>query len=73
MSLDRSLKTGGSLMQHRSVLSRAERITKMKEKGTLNDEDSPLGLPKMVSRKVAAGKKKKVKGPGGEEEAGAAS
>jgi len=63
MSLDRSLKTGGNLVQHRSVLSRAERIMKMMEDGRLNPEkgDTPLGLPKMVSRKAVGGKKKKKK------------
>jgi len=70
MSLDRSLKTGGSLVQHRSVLSRAERIMKMIEDGRINPEegDTPLGLPKMISRKAVGGKKKKKKGPEEEED-----
>ncbi len=63
MSLDRSLKTGGGLVQHRSVLSRAERIAKMKEDGQFEEgsADTPLGLPKMISRKPVGGKKKKKK------------
>ncbi|MBL1217239.1 MAG: small basic protein [Planctomycetes bacterium] len=61
MSLSRSLKTGGSLMQHRSVLTRAERIEKLREDGRFQDGDGPLGLPKVVSRKAAAGKKTKKK------------
>ena len=60
MSLDRSLKTGGSLIQHRSVLTRAERIAKMKQSRKLADDGSPLGLPKMVCHKPAAGKKPKA-------------
>ncbi len=61
MSLDRSLKTGGSLVQHRSVLTRAERIAKMTEGGQFGEDstDTPLGLPKMISRKAVGGKKKK--------------
>lgn len=61
MSLDRSLKTGGSLVQHRSVLTRAERIAKMIEGGQFDEDsaDNPLGLPKMISRKAVGGKKKK--------------
>jgi len=71
MSLDRSLKTGGSLMQHRSVLTRAERIAMLREDGRLKPEkgDGPLGLPKVISRKAVGGKKKKKKGPEDAEEA----
>lgn len=61
MSLDRSLKTAGSLIQHRSVLTRAERISKMTENGLFTDDSSPLGLPKVKSVKVAAKKKKAAK------------
>jgi len=64
MSLDRSLKTGGNLVQHRSVLSRAERIMKMIDDGRIDPTkgDTPLGLPKMISRKAVGGKKKKKEG-----------
>lgn len=67
MSLSRSLKTGGSLIQHRSVLTRAERIEKLRQEGRLAEDGSPLGLPKVVSRKASAGKKEKKKT--GEDEA----
>ncbi len=59
MSLDRSLKTGGSLVQHRNVLTRSERISKMKEADAWDDDSNPLGLPKMISRKPSVGKKPK--------------
>ncbi len=64
MSLDRSLKTGGSLIQHRSVLTRTERIAKMTEGGAFAEDgnDTALGLPKMISQKAVGGKKKKKKG-----------
>jgi len=61
MSLDRSLKTAGSLIQHRSVLTRAERIARMKAQD--NDPECPLGLPKMTNPRPATGKKKAKKGP----------
>ena len=63
MSLHRSLKTkSGALNQHRNVLSRAERIEKLQEEGRFDpNENSPLGLVKVISRRVTTGKKKKVK------------
>lgn len=72
MSLDRSLKSGGALASHRNVLSRTERIAKLQAAGKFNDDDDPLGLPKVGNRKVSAGgkvKKKKAEGEEGEEEA----
>jgi small basic protein (TIGR04137 family) len=61
MSLHRSLKTEpAALNQHRNVLTRAERIVKLKEMGRWNDDGgSPLNLPKVASRQVPAGKKEK--------------
>lgn len=60
MSLDRSLKSSGSMAQHRNVLTRAERITKMKDLGTFSpDKTRALGLPKVVNRKLSTGKKVK--------------
>ncbi|MFG0328383.1 MAG: small basic protein [Phycisphaerales bacterium] len=63
MSLDRSLKSGGSLLQHRTVLTRAERIAKLMDKGKFTEESSPLGLPKVATKRATTGKKKKAKGP----------
>ncbi len=72
MSLDRSLKSAGTLSQHRSVLTRAERISKMMSKKNFDPEKgNPLGLPKMVNKKPVIGKKKKV-GPEKAEEGAAA-
>ncbi len=59
MSLDKSLKTKGALERHRNVLTRAERIDKLKEEGRWSDDDSVFGLPKIVHRKAAAGAKEK--------------
>ncbi len=57
MSIDRSLKVKGALERHRNVLTRAERIEKLKEEERWSDEDSPLGLPKVAHRKSHAGRK----------------
>lgn len=47
MSLDRSLKTQGNLAGVRSVMTRAERVEKLKtDKKFDPKKDSPLGLPK---------------------------
>lgn len=62
MSLDPSLKIGGGLAGHRNVLTRAERIAKLKELGEFKDDDSnALGLRKVGNRKVVAGGKTKKK------------
>ena len=66
MSLHRSLKTkSGALEAHRSVLTRAERLGRLKEDGRFDDEKSPLHLPKVRNIKVSTGKKsKKAEGEG---------
>jgi small basic protein (TIGR04137 family) len=58
MSIDRSLKTKGSLSRHRNVLTRAERIQQLKEEERFSEGESLLGLPKVAHRKSHAGKKK---------------
>lgn len=61
MSMHSSLKTkSGALNQHRNVLTRDERVAKLtaSERFTTG-KTSPLGLPKVLSIKVAAGKKPK--------------
>lgn len=61
MGIHSSLKTkSGALNQHRNVLTRDERVAKLtaSERFT-NGKSSPLGLPKVLSIKVAAGKKPK--------------
>jgi small basic protein (TIGR04137 family) len=57
MSIDRSLKIKGALTRHRNVLTRAERIEKLKEEERWTEEESLFGLPKVVHRKSHAGKK----------------
>jgi len=61
MSLHRSLKTKPTgLNQHRNVLTRAERIELLANGDTYDKENgSPIGLPKVASRKVKIAKKQK--------------
>jgi small basic protein (TIGR04137 family) len=75
MSLDNSLKSAGSLVKHRNVLSRAERIANLNGKDRFDmSRSDPLGLPKVANRKVAAGGKvaKKESAAEGGDAAGAA-
>ncbi len=60
MSLDRSLKSASSLVRHRNVLTRGERLEKLTELNKWSAEkNSPLGLVKVGNRKqVMAGKEK---------------
>lgn len=68
MSLDKSLKTSASLARHRNVLRRSERIDILKDEERWQEDQNPVGLPKVAHRKVAVGGKEK-KGPKKEEEA----
>ena len=67
MSIDRSLKTGGSLARHRNVLTRAERIERLASRKQFNpDADDPFGLPKVANRKIVTGGKSAKKKAEGE-------
>ncbi len=59
MSIDRSLKVKGALERHRNVLTRAERVEKLKEEERWDEDQSVLGLPKVEHRKSHAGRKLK--------------
>lgn len=59
MSMDRSLKTKGSLSRHRNVLTRAERIEILQDQDRFGEGDRPIGLPKVPHRKVTVGGKAK--------------
>lgn len=70
MSLHRSLKTKpAGLNQHRNVLTRAERIAQLANENKFDAEGgSPIGLPKVGSRKMKiAGKAKKTDDESSEE------
>jgi small basic protein (TIGR04137 family) len=60
------------LLRSRSVLSRAERLTRLQEAERWKEGDSPLGLPKVRVYKLTMKKKKKKKEEGEEGAEGAA-
>jgi small basic protein (TIGR04137 family) len=59
MSIDRSLKLKDALVRHRNVLTRAERIDRLKDEEKWEDDRSVLGLPKVSHRKARAKKAEK--------------
>jgi small basic protein (TIGR04137 family) len=67
MTMDKSLKMRRGLARARSVLSRAERIQRLKSADRWQEGNSPFGLAKVRVYKLAMKKKKKKK----EEEEGA--
>ncbi len=66
MTVDRSLKRRGRLVRSRNVLTRDERIAKLRENERWEEGRSPLGLPKVRVFKAMIGKKKKKKEEGDE-------
>jgi small basic protein (TIGR04137 family) len=68
MTIDKSLRVRRGATRNRSVLTRVERITRLREADRWTEGDSPLGLPKVRVRKLTMKKKKKKK----DEEEGAA-
>lgn len=56
MSLDRSLKSASSLVRHRNVLTRTERMQRMIDEDKWNNASTVMGMPKVANRKVDLGK-----------------
>jgi small basic protein (TIGR04137 family) len=61
MTIDKSLRVKRGAARNRSVLTRVERIARLREADNWDDERSPLGLPKVRVRKIVLKKKKKKK------------
>jgi small basic protein (TIGR04137 family) len=61
MSIDKSLKRKSGSSSNRSVLTRAERILKLKEAEKWTEGRSPYGLPKVRVVKIVLKKAKKEK------------
>ncbi|EMB16928.1 hypothetical protein RE6C_02331 [Rhodopirellula europaea 6C] len=59
--MDRSLKVQAGAIKSRNVLTRAERVERMKDLDKFNEESSIIGMPKTRVLKVSLKKKKKVK------------
>jgi small basic protein (TIGR04137 family) len=66
MTMDKSLRVRKGSASTRGVLSRAERIAKLKEQERWAEGRSPLGLPKVRVQKMSMKKKKKAKEEGAE-------
>ena len=63
MSMDPSLKSASSLVRHRNVLTRGERLARLAGQGKWDDSKNVFGLPKVGNRKlVVGGKPKKEEG-----------
>ncbi|MGA2797042.1 MAG: small basic protein [Thermoguttaceae bacterium] len=61
MTMDKSLKVRLGLVRARSVLTRAERIQRLKAADRWQEGDDPFGLPKVRVFKLTMKKKKKKK------------
>lgn len=70
MTMDKSLRVRRGLMRSRSVLTRGERIERLKAADRWQEGDSPFGLDKVRVYKLAMKKKKKKKKEEEEEEGG---
>jgi small basic protein (TIGR04137 family) len=70
MTMDKSLKVSKGLIRARSVLTRAERIERLKAADRWKEGDAPFGLDKVRVFKLALKKKKKKKEEGEEGEEG---
>lgn len=70
MTMDKSLRVRKGGSQARGVLTRAERITRLKEQDRFEEGRSPLGLPKVRVIKLVMKKKKTKKEDAAEAGAG---
>ncbi len=61
MTIDKSLRVKRGATRNRSVLTRVERIARLREADRWKEGDSPVGLPKVRVRKLTMKKKKKKK------------
>jgi len=61
MTIDKSLKVRRGGVANRSVLTRAERLARLKEVDRWKEGESPFGLPKVRVQKLVMKKKKKKK------------
>lgn len=71
MTIDKSLKIRRGATSTRSVLTRAERLERLKETDRWTEGNAPIGLPKVRVKKLSMKKKKKKAKEEGEEGAAA--
>jgi len=68
MTIDKSLRIRSATVRSRNVLTRPERLAKLKELERWDEGNSVFGLPKVLVPKLALKKKKKAKKAEGEGE-----
>ena len=61
MTIDKSLKVKKGGSSNKSVMTRVERINRLKELGKWEDSNAILGMPKVRVVKISMKKKKKEK------------
>jgi len=61
MTMDNSLKVKAGAIRARNVLTRPERIARLRELDRFDEDASVVGMPKVRVVKVSLKKKKKVK------------
>lgn len=61
MTMDNSLRVKAGAIRSRNVLTRAERVARLKELDKFDEEASIVGMPKVRVQKISLKKKKKVK------------
>lgn len=66
MTIDKSLRVRRGSIRSRNVLTRVERLEKLKESDRWTENSSVLGLPKVRVQKLNLKKKKKTKKEGEE-------
>ncbi|MDE0874937.1 MAG: small basic protein [Acidimicrobiales bacterium] len=61
MTMDNSLKVKAGAIRARNVLTRAERVARLRQMDRFDEDASVVGMPKVRVVKVSLKKKKKVK------------
>ncbi len=61
MSVHRSLKASSGIVKHKNVLTKKERISKLRSTDNWTDASTIYGMPKVGNRKLVARKKAKKK------------
>ena len=61
MTIDKSLRVRAGSIRNRNVLTRVERLERLRDADRWKEGDAVLGLPKVRVQKVSLKKKKKVK------------
>lgn len=61
MTMDQSLRVKAGAIKNRNVMTRAERVARLKELGQFDENNSIVGMQKVRVVKVSLKRKKKVK------------